>query len=100
MAKGGGTEYEHHVVGVRLRLTGEGQFQSKLTGLDETVVDTCANITMTTTARFEPTLLANIQNQRIRYEFFTTEVNEHFLIRRIIIFAKPVAVEYPGGAIS
>lgn len=99
MAKGTGTDYEHHVVGVRLRVTGQGNLQSRCVGMDDIVVDTCANIAMTTTARLEPTVLNNIQSQRIRYEFFTTEVNEWFVIRRIIIFAKPVATEYPGGGI-
>ncbi len=100
MAKrGGGTEFEHHVVGVRLRVTGAGNLQSRLAGLDNIVTDTLLNIPMAATNRLEPTVLANIQGQRIRYELFTTEVDEHFLIRRIIIFAKPVATEYPAGGI-
>lgn len=100
MAKrGGGTEFEHHVVGVRLRVTGSGNLQHRFAGLDNIVTDTCVNIPMAATNRLEPTALANIQSQRIRYELFTTEVNEVFLIRRIIIYAKPVATEYPGGGI-
>lgn len=99
MARGGGTEFEHHVVGARLRVTGSGNLQSRFAGLDDIVTDTCANIPMTPTNRLEPTVLANIQSQRIRYEFFTTEVDEYFMIRRIIIYAKAVATEYPGGGI-
>jgi hypothetical protein len=96
---GTGVEYEHHVVGVRLRVTGAGNLQSRLSGLNDIVQDTLEDIPMQATNRLEPTVLANIQNQRIRYELFTTELNETFVIKRIIIYAKPVATEFPGGGI-
>lgn len=94
--KGAGTEYEHHVVAVRLRVTGAGNLQHRLSGLDDILQQTLVPMPMTATARVEPTRLANLQGQRIRYELFTDQLNETFLIRRIIIYAKPVAVEYPG----
>lgn len=95
MAKSGGVESEHHVVGVRLRLTGAGNLQHRLSGLDDVLQQTLVPMPMTATARIEPTRLANLQGQRIRYELFTDQLNETFLIRRIIIYAKAVAVEYP-----
>lgn len=95
MAKTGGVESEHHVVAVRLRLTGAGNLQHKLSGLDDVIQQTLVPMPMTATARIEPMRLANIQGQRIRYELFTDQLNETFLIRRIIIYAKAVAVEYP-----
>lgn len=96
MAKRGGEESEHHVVAVRLRVTGAGNLQHRLSGLDDILQQTLVPMPMTATARIEPTRLANLQGQRIRYELFTTELDETFLIRRIIIYAKAVAVEYPS----
>lgn len=96
--KGGG-EFEHHVVATRLRLTGSGNLNMALTDLDQVQTYNQVAIPMQATTRIEPTRLANIQSQRIRFEFGTTEINEHFHIRRIILFAKAVAVEYPDGGV-
>jgi hypothetical protein len=96
VAKQGGVESEHHVVAVRLRVTGAGNLNHKLSGLDNIVQQTLIPMPMNVTNKLEPTRLANIQSQRIRYELFTDQLNETFLIRRIIIYAKPVAIEYPG----
>lgn len=95
MAKTGGVESEHHVVGVRLRVTGSGNLQHRLSGLDDIIQQDLVAMPMTATARVEPMRLSNIQGQRIRYELYTTELDETFLIRRIILYAKAVAVEYP-----
>jgi hypothetical protein len=89
-------ENEHHVVGVRLRVTGSGTLDLELSDLDDVQVQTLIPLTMASSARIEPTRLANFQSQRIRLSLGTTEINETFLIKRIIIYSKPVAVEYPG----
>lgn len=44
----------------------------------------------------EPQRLANFTNQRVQFELKTTEINEYFIINRIIVFAKPIWSEYPG----
>lgn len=96
--KGGG-ENEHHIVGIRMRVTGVGDLNLSLTDLDQTQTQTILAIPMQATTRIEPTRIANFQSQRIRLEGGTTEIDETFHIRRIILFAKPVAVEYPGGGL-
>lgn len=95
MAKGGG-ENEHHVVSVRLRVTGVGNLHLGLQDLDDIQTQALVDLPMQATTRFEPTRLANFQSQRIRLTGGTTEINERFRIHRIVIFAKMVAVEYPG----
>lgn len=95
MAKKSGPEQEHHIVGVRLRVTGGGNFLMRLEGLDNITNQELVALPLTTTNRIEPTRLANYQSQRTRLVGRVTEINENFLIRRIIIFAKPVAMEYP-----
>jgi hypothetical protein len=91
-----GGEYEHHVVGVRLRVNGAGNMKLSLTDLDDIQTQNLVDMPMQLTTRFEPLRLANFQSQRIRLVGKTTAINEHFEIQRIIIFAKPVALEYPA----
>lgn len=95
--KSGGAEFEHHVVGVRLRVTGSGDLQLSLESYDQVQVQNLVPLNMLNPNRFEPTRLANFQSQRIRLVGKVTEINEWFDIHRIIIYAKPVAVEYPSG---
>jgi len=91
----GGGENEHHVVSVRLRVTGNGVLHLGLEDLDEVQQVPFEDLTMSPTTRFEPTLLHNFQSQRIRLTGYTDAIDETFHIRRIIIFGKVVAVEYP-----
>jgi len=91
---GANGEFEHHVVSVRMRVTGAGNLQCQYTDLG-TGVDVLDPIVMQTTTAIEPTKLANFQAQRIRFELKTTVIDEHFLIRRIVLYAKQVAAEYP-----
>ena len=95
MKSSGNGENEHHVVAVRLRLTGAGNLKLALTDLNQVQTQNLVDLPISATTRIEPTRLANFQSQRIRLELSTTEIDEHFKINRIIIFAKPVAVEYP-----
>lgn len=98
MAKrsGGGGEDEHHVVGVRMRVIGSGNLQLSLADLDDIQTQNLIPLVMTPTTRIEPFRLANLQSQRIRLVGKTTELGEYFKIQRILIFAKPVALEYPA----
>jgi hypothetical protein len=89
-------EYEHHVVGVRMRVTGSGNMDLSLTDYDDIQTQNLVPIIMTATTRIEPLRLANFQSQRIRLVGGVSEINEWFQIQRILIFAKPVAQEYPA----
>lgn len=91
-----GGEFEHHVVGVRMRVIGTGNLQLKLTDLDQIQQQTLVPIPMTPTTRIEPFRLSNLQSQRIRLEGKVTELGEYFKIVRILLYAKPVAQEYPA----
>lgn len=95
MAKNDGGEFEHHVVATRLRVKGSGNLRLQLTDLDQVQTQVAVPLPMQTTTRIEPMRLFNFQSQRIRLEGKTTAINETFSINRIIIYAKPVAQEYP-----
>lgn len=90
-----GAEYEHHIVGVRLRVLGQGNLQLSLQDYSNIQTQNLVPLAMSTATRFEPTRLSNFQSQRTRLIGTITEEDEWFGIRRIIIYAKPVAVEYP-----
>lgn len=97
MAKRSGSgEYEHHVVGIRMRVLGIGNLRLELTDLNDIQTETLISLPMALTTRIEPLRLANFQSQRIRLVGRTTVIGEKFQIQRIIIFAKPVAQEYPA----
>lgn len=90
-----GSEFEHHIVGVRLRVNGSGNLKLNLSDLDDIQIQALVDLPLQVATRFEPTRLSNFQSQRTRLEIKVTEINEWFEIQRIIIFSKPVAVEYP-----
>lgn len=90
-----GSEFEHHIVAVRLRVTGNGNLLLSLTDYDDIQNQDLVPLPMLEKTRFEPTRLSNFQSQRTRLVGKTTELNDTFYINKIIIFAKPVAVEYP-----
>lgn len=79
-----------------MRVTGAGNLDMSLSDLDDVQTQTLVPFAMSASTRFEPVRLANFQSQRTRLNISTNEINEIFLIKRIIIFAKPVAIEYPA----
>lgn len=85
-----------HVNAIRFRITGTGELQIKLIGLDSVLTQTLVPLTMASAPGREPQRLANFINQKIQYELKTTEIDEIFRINRIIVFAKPQWSEFPG----
>jgi hypothetical protein len=89
-------EAEHHICATRFRLTGSGDLKLTLLSLDGVNTQDLVDLTMASLNSIEPTRLANFQSQRIQLNFRTTAIDEIFEISKIILYAKPVAVEYPG----
>lgn len=96
MAKGLGIEYEHHVVATRMRVIGSGNLKLSLQDYSDIQTLDLVPLPMLGATRIEPTRLSNFQSQRTRLIGTITEMDEWFEIARVIIFAKPVATEYPG----
>jgi hypothetical protein len=91
-----GAEYIAHVTGVRMRLNGTGELKMSLHNLDDTRTFTMLPLQMQTSPGLEPTRIANFRSQRTKFRILTTELNEYFLIQRVIVFIKPSASSYPG----
>jgi hypothetical protein len=97
VAKGssGSGEWDTHIVSVRARITGSGFMRYTLEDYSAIRVTNLAPLTMASATNREPTVLTNFQSQRTRLIGQVTDINEWFEISRVIIFAKPVAIEFP-----
>lgn len=93
--QGSGGEQIHHFSHFRLRVTGSGNLQFSVYSLDNIKTKTLANLAMSPTNSREPTKLVNFVTQRMALKFGTSVINEYFRINRIIIYARPIATEYP-----
>lgn len=91
-----GAENVWHSAGVRMRLTGSGDLQMQLNSLDSVRTFAMLPLAMQATTDIEPTRGANFKSQRIQFEFRITEIDEYFVIQKIVIFIKPVATSLPG----
>lgn len=89
-------ELINHINAIRIRVVGIGDLKMQLQSLDDIVTQDLQNLTMDISTNIEPTKLANFKEQRARLQGKTTEFGEYFRITRIIIFAKPVATDYPS----
>jgi len=92
---GGIGEYDTHIVATRARVVGSGLLRYSLQDYSAIQNQILAPLTMAATTRFEPTVLSNFQSQRTRLIGQVTDIDEWFEFSKIIIFAKPVAIEYP-----
>ena len=91
----GGEEVINHYGAVRLRATGSASLKLKLYSLDEVKQSTLTPIILSSSNNIEPNRLSNFTQQRAKLEIRTTEINESFLISKIIIFIKPTAKSWP-----
>ena len=80
---------------VRYQLTGNGTFKTTLLSASETDNSVLPDITMSSSGARNPTILSNFIEQRIFLRGETTDINETFLISRIILYIRPVASGYP-----
>jgi hypothetical protein len=95
VAKSSGGESELHIVVTRTRVIGSGNLRYTLQDYSSIQNQTLVPLAMQAATRFEPDVLSNFQSQRTRLIGQVTAINEWFEINRIVIFAKPVAEEYP-----
>jgi hypothetical protein len=88
-------EFDTHIVAIRARVIGAGLMKYTLQDYSDIQTMNLVPLPMAAATRFEPTVLSNFQSQRTRLIGKVTEINEWFEFSRIIIWVKPVAIEYP-----
>ena len=95
MAKNSFTGEILHFGIVRERVTGSGVLRQELISLSDVDTVTLPTITMQAATAREPTILANVNQQRAYLHGFTTDIDETFEISKIVIYIRPVASGYP-----
>lgn len=90
-----GYEYTNHIVAVRMRLQGAGAFISTLDALENDPSQDLADATMSTTANRPVNLLANINAPRVQFHGRIQEIDEHFTLKNLVFYVKPIASGYP-----
>jgi hypothetical protein len=92
----------NHFNGLRIRVIGNGDLQVNVYAISgnesspDVLVETLLPYTMTSATPKQPTLLANVRQQRASFEVKVTEFGEWFQVQRIVVFAKPLFSQYPG----
>ena len=85
----------NHFGAVRLRVNGSASLQMTLYSLDETQSNVLVPIQLNSATNVEPNRLSNFTQQRAKLMIQTTNINENFLISKIIVFVRPVAKSFP-----
>ncbi len=90
-----GGQYINHFGAIRVRVTGTGNLNPKLISLDTTTELDITPIVMSNTNARYANQLCNFMQQRAQLELKTTEIDEVFYIRQIMIYARPVYSGFP-----
>lgn len=90
-----GGQYINHFGAIRVRVTGTGNLNPKLISLDTTTELDITPIAMTSPNSRYANQLCNFMQQRAQLELKTTEIDEVFYIRQIMIYARPVYSGFP-----
>lgn len=88
-------EQINHTNAVRLRVTGSGNLQMTLYGLDKVKSQDLTAYAMSSTNFQQPTILANFSSQRTKLRVYTLAIDETFKINKIILFMRPIYTGYP-----
>lgn len=90
-----GYGFINHVVAVRLRVQGSGNFLSRLAALEDDPEQDLASTTLQSNASRPVNKLANITATRVQFHGQTEEIDEYFVIKSITFYVKPIASGYP-----
>jgi hypothetical protein len=83
-----------HFGAMRTRVVGSGNFLSFLRSFDNVKSAQLPTITLAPTTNLESTVLANFVDQRAQLEMRTSNINEYFVVSKIIILYKPLYTQY------
>lgn len=90
-----GGQYINHFGAVRMRITGSGSLKCRLISMDTTTEQVLTSLTLQAQNARYPNQLANFNQQKAQIEIKTTELNETFLLRQILIYTKPIFNSFP-----
>jgi hypothetical protein len=99
-SEGSGGEGIHHFSNIRLRVTGHANLKMKVSSLDYMKNKLLLPLPLYEVNRIQPDRLVNFVDQRVSFEFSTTELNEWFRINRIVVYMKEIYTSFPGAQIK
>jgi len=85
-----------HFGAIRLRVVGSGNLIPTFYSLDNITSQVLVALPMSVTTDKEPTRLANFISQKAFLKLGTTELNEYFKIDKVIVYIRPIFMEYPS----
>ena len=88
-------QYINHFNAIRNRVTGSGNLRQTLSSLDAVYTVSLTNLVMSTTTNKFPTVNVNFSQPKAQLIGTTTEIDEIFLIKEIMIYVKPIFTSYP-----
>jgi len=84
-----------HFNTVRYSMVGAGNFHSYLRSSDDIRNLGLVDVVLQSATNRQPNVLANFKEQCAHLEGSITEINEYFIISKIVIFVKPTESGYP-----
>lgn len=84
-----------HFNAVRMRVTGIGDLLQTMSSLDGVNTFAMIPFSMVPSTNRELTTLSNLNDQRGQFIIETEDIDEYFIISKIVIYVKPVATGYP-----
>lgn len=91
-------EYISHLVSIRSRVTGSGNFKLTVYSLDGVRSQALMDTTLIELNNRQPTRLANFKETRMQIRFEVIGYNEYFVMGNLIPFIKLSAISYPQTA--
>ena len=97
LSEGSGGENISHFSTIRIRATGKGNLRMKVFSLDFVREKELVSFPLQSATRIQPNRIVNFVEQRACFDLFTTEMDEHVKINRIIVYMKEIYTSHPGA---
>jgi len=96
-SEGSGGENIHHFSTIRIRATGFGILQLVVYSLDYVNRKNLVSLQLAEKNRIQPNRIVNFVEQRASFELYTTFIDEHVRINRIVVYMKEIYTSHPGA---
>jgi hypothetical protein len=90
-----GYDFQQHIVSVRMRISGSGEFLSTLLALEGDPEQVLTDVTLQSTPNRPVSLLANMTAMRVQFYGRMEAIDENFTLKNLTFYTKPVASGYP-----
>lgn len=85
-----------HVGAVTMRLNGAGNLDMVVSSLDDQKSEVLRSFVMNALTAIEPTRLSNFKSQRFSLEISTDEIDEYFMVNRVVFWIREIYKSLPS----